>query len=196
LRGWIAHAEDVPLDDEAAEALSLFIIRFPLRADLRLAVVAAPLSVTAQAILASTVSPRRTIELSWRDPVPVSDREEVLAFEDHVAPEWLREDFQRGSDQGRFQTDGLELTVTRDLTAQWVVRLEIEAMGASDVPLVEDVRIGPFAARRVEEPHAGHEVWRIDLPALPTHSARKELLRMPTVLNLRDGRRVSIGGAA
>lgn len=184
LRGWIEQAENTALDDEAAESISLFISRFPIREDLRLSIVAAPLSTTAESILALDAEPRRTLEAAW--PTHATEPTcELLLLDSGRPTDLLKRRIGRELeiDMGSL---GI-LHVSRRLSDNWDVTIDVES--SPEAP-VEMVRLGPLPAHATGPNPTDH--WVVRLKHVNDLQRQLDILNSPVVICLWNGPRVKI----
>ena len=191
-------ADEIPLDDEAAEVVAGYAELIPVPAELRLAQVAFPLGLGAIAAVAAAGSPVRPIQRLVRREAnaatAASVAEEELALCAGVAPaESLRRRFEeRHTAMGTLE-GGAHLTAWARLREDWsmVISLRVSGQGGG-ASATEPVR--PVALRvgtRIAEPDEEAEgMFLVELAAL-SPDARSRLLVDPIVVTLSDGRRVS-----
>jgi hypothetical protein len=183
---WIEQAEQVALDEDAAEMLRRFLRRFPLPLADRLTVVDTPLTLAELEILAAMAQPCPVVDVSWPAAAsPLVAAEAVAHYDSGCPSDRLKQHFERLEvevelpDTGRF-------AVSRRIDDHWRVVIDIERQDGRD-PQVDLVRLG-----KVPGHPAGDVVgrWFIDLRPWE-HIQRTRLMDdSPLVIGFRNGYRL------
>jgi hypothetical protein len=143
IEAWAREAEDVDLDDEAADELDEFREAFPVDGNLTLATIESPLGAVERALLSLLpVPPPERIE-----PIGKPIRIAELQLATPKAPKSWRDNFQARA--GRFKVDGEDVVLGGRLSEDWMVSILFE--GAPDaISEIEKVRLGGLILEREE----------------------------------------------
>lgn len=144
IEAWAREAEEVDLDDDAADELDEFREAFPVEGDLTLATIESPLGEVERALLSLLpVPPPERIE-----PIGKPIRIAELQLATPKAPKSWRDNFQ--SRAGRFKVDGEDVVLGGRLSEEWVASILFE--GAPDaISEIEKVRLGGLILEREKE---------------------------------------------
>jgi len=174
LKAWFEEANDTSLDEEAVETLEMFIEKFPIREDLRLVTVAAPMSLFTRAVLASRAKPRRVVDAKWGLPAWMSEaREEGVPFA--LIP----------CGDGGEPSEGHMMRVHREAMAEVPGIGPIRVTPTEEKPVpVRSIRLGLFPARPAAEDQTGE--WQADLRHFG-HQQKLDILGAPVAVGLDNG---------
>ena len=197
LKAWFEEANDTSLDEEAVETLEIFIEKFPIREELRLAIVAAPMGSFTWAVLASRAKPCRVVDAEWGLPAWMhAETEEdvplaLIPCGDSGAP--TEGHMRRMHREAMAEVPGVgPIRVTRQLDPDWRVLLSVEHMGATreekSVP-VRSIRLGLFPASPVAEDQTAE--WLADLRHFALQQ-KLDILGAPVAVRLDNGVLLSI----
>ncbi len=176
LEGWVEEVDETPLEQDAVEIIQLFRSRFSLPEKYRIASINPPFSTLDEALLASLAPSVKIVEDRWDKEEASSGKLEPLlaAYEDHPSGN-LKHHFQRR--EVPFTIDGNTFEMSRTLTDDWKVWIEIEPDKASGFPDVDSVRLGSFPAEKEKGGAGDTERWAIDLQYLDDMNKWKILNR-------------------
>lgn len=178
---WSQAAELAPLDADAAEYLTDFLIQFPIAAALRLAVVAAPVEHHAIAAVGLLAGAPPMTEAHWPAVAEHAPQEPAVAFMADGRPS---ERFQRIMERldVPMEVPGVgPVLLTRRIGDDWGLRIGLRYEDGA-APDVAGIRLGPWKGA----PEDGGGDWVVPLSHFP-HMQRVAMLAQPVVIAFNNG---------
>ncbi len=186
LTAWIDEAERTPLDESAAAMLRMFLRRFPLPEDDRLAVVDAPMSLGQEGIIAAAARPCPTIEAEWPPlSLPAVQLSEVYQLDAGRPSDRMKRCFGRDA-VVEIPLLG-KLAVSRRVDDHWRVVIDIDREDGT-VPDVELLRLGRLPGQPADDAPGR---WLVDVRPWE-HFQRERLMEAPLVVGFRNGYRLRV----
>lgn len=186
MTGWIEQAEQVALDEDAAQMLRRFLRRFPLPLADRLTVVDTPLTLAELEILAAMAQPCPVVDVSWPAVAsPLVAAEAVAHYDSGCPSDRLKQHFERLEvevelpDTGRF-------AVSRRIDDHWRVVIDIERQDGRD-PQVDLVRLGKVPGHPADDALGR---WLVDLRPWQHIQRTRLMVDSPLVIGFRNGYRL------
>jgi len=180
-------ADEIPLDDEAAEVVAGYAELVPVPPEFRLGHVADPIGIGALAAVAARVPDASPIVPLRRREVKSEVEEEELALCAGVAPaESLRKRFENRHACAGELAGGAKVEAWARLHDDWSMAISVRVSGGPRLHAVS-ARVGTCPADRDEQAEG---MFLVEMAAL-SPDARSRLLVEPIVVTLSDGRRVS-----
>lgn len=180
-------ADDIPLDDEAAEVVAGYSEIVPVPPELRLGHVEWPVGLGALAAVAARVPDASPIVPLERRERETAVEEEELALCAGVAPaESLRKRFENRHACAGELAGGVRVEAWARLHDDWSMAISVRVSGGAGLRAAS-ARVGTCPADRDEQAEG---MFLVEMAGL-SPDARSRLLVEPIVVTLSDGRRVS-----
>ena len=186
LENWIYEADQMPMDEEAAEALKSYLREYPVPEDYRLLSVHAPLT-TAEVGLIAALKPssRKAQEVTWGRQFDLESLPATAAT--GSPPEQVLEEYEVLQQLVDSEVAG-PLFVTRQLTEEWRVNVRVERASDHCPPPIEILRVGHCPAQRDRD---DGRWWSLDMKPLSILD-RYATLNAPVVIRFTNGHNLRI----